>query len=849
MRQLKEKIRGILYRLPYNIDQMLGKFLVFHAAQLINRQLSQVASDPTRSPHELVIGTKLDANAHLTHAWGERVLALPGVPSNSLQARGGDCVVIGRDDSKGQLQLWNIETNSEIHRAVNQVIKRPVDKAFIAVMNARCNPKTRFEKSVPVAIGPHPLDDLDDLPEDGGAPQGGGALVLPAQADGGGAVAPAPLVAPAHGAPVHEPEGEPEPEPAEPEPEPEPAETEPRAMDVPLPEPDLDEQMQLEPAPPLFEEVPVVEDPVSESARRLTMGGEPLFAPEPPMQPGVRRSTRASVPPTRMNLLAEIDSNVEAHVTGGRTGPKRTIELYGEDGLHSIVNELRQYDDGGCMTFAHRDDLSEQELKDARPTFMFSRTKENAEGAFIKVKSRLTSDGSVESAQRIPFENRGAPKIDFAHLAATATLLHSKGFIVFSTDDKGAYLQASQKQEEPLPIVFLKPEVAQLYVDYVDASAAAFLSHDGRLYARLNTAMYGEPNADQLWYNHLAKIHTDSPLEFEINPYDGGCLFTEDLVLCVWTDDTLGFARTPEAKEKYIAMMEERFPGRTVTHSKRFSHLGLMWDFSEPGVVEIGFSHAVDKIAALAGVKGKASTPATLDAFEVNADSPLLSQSEAAEYHKIVNTILFYASHGLWTGLFAFSILSKRVAKPTQADRVKLNRLIRYLLHTKDKPLRLRADEDRIHYHADASHLVHHDVGKGHLGAYISLGKDAPAIWAASTMVKHVTKSTAETELSAFSEKLPTALHMLRYFDAMGINLGPIIGHEDNLAAIALMQNGKPCSPRTRHLDVRAFWVKQYLDGGLLELAHEEEPASDMLTKPKVGAAFERDARTLMGWQ
>ena len=187
------------------------------------------------------------------------------------------------------------------------------------------------------------------------------------------------------------------------------------------------------------------------------------------------------------------------------------------------------------------------------------------------------------------------------------------------------------------------------------------------------------------------------------------------------------------------------------------------------------------------------------------------------------------------------------MAHPTAADWLKLVRALRFCVEHKEEPLVMRMDELRIHYHADSSHIVHMDTAKGHGGTYISLGDRAPAIWASSTEVKHVTKSTAETEMSAFTEKLPVALHMLRFFAHMGIDLGPIVGHQDNEAAITLMTQGKPCSSRTRHLDMRAFWANQYIDGGLLELVKDTDMPADVLTKPKAGKAFERDAAVLMG--
>lgn len=72
---------------------------------------------------------------------------------------------------------------------------------------------------------------------------------------------------------------------------------------------------------------------------------------------------------------------------------------------------------------------------------------------------------------------------------------------------------------------------------------------------------------------------------------------------------------------------------------------------------------------------------------------------------------------------------------------------------------------------------------------------------------------------------------------------------QDNEATITLIKAGRPCSARTRHIDVRAFWAKDYLDSEELEINHQpgSELAVDSASKPKAGIAFERDTDTLMG--
>ena len=60
---------------------------------------------------------------------------------------------------------------------------------------------------------------------------------------------------------------------------------------------------------------------------------------------------------------------------------------------------------------------------------------------------------------------------------------------------------------------------------------------------------------------------------------------------------------------------------------------------------------------------------------------------------------------------------------------------------------------------------------------------------------------------------------------------------EDNSATIHLLLNGRSTSDRTKHIELRHFFVKQYLDNGTFELVHcpTEDMIADSLTIPLQG--------------
>jgi hypothetical protein len=74
-----------------------------------------------------------------------------------------------------------------------------------------------------------------------------------------------------------------------------------------------------------------------------------------------------------------------------------------------------------------------------------------------------------------------------------------------------------------------------------------------------------------------------------------------------------------------------------------------------------------------------------------------------------------------------------------------------------------------------------------------------------------------------------------------GYDLNTLI-KEDNRSTMLLMKNGKLSSgKRTKHLDIRYFYVKDLVDRGIIKVDHcvSEEMIADFFTKPLQGKRFQ----------
>ena len=67
---------------------------------------------------------------------------------------------------------------------------------------------------------------------------------------------------------------------------------------------------------------------------------------------------------------------------------------------------------------------------------------------------------------------------------------------------------------------------------------------------------------------------------------------------------------------------------------------------------------------------------------------------------------------------------------------------------------------------------------------------------------------------------------------------------------MALIERGRSGAERTRHIDIRYFWVKERVDRGevKVEYLRSEDMYANVLTKPLQGSQFQRERDGLTGW-
>ena len=101
-----------------------------------------------------------------------------------------------------------------------------------------------------------------------------------------------------------------------------------------------------------------------------------------------------------------------------------------------------------------------------------------------------------------------------------------------------------------------------------------------------------------------------------------------------------------------------------------------------------------------------------------------------------------------------------------------------------------------------------------------------------SRLHKCVALSTIEAEFIAIIETCKELLWLKKFLQELGLKQERYVLHCDSQSAIQLSKNSSFHS-RSKHIDVRYYWVRDVLNDKLLQLekVHTDENTLDMLTK------------------
>ena len=101
------------------------------------------------------------------------------------------------------------------------------------------------------------------------------------------------------------------------------------------------------------------------------------------------------------------------------------------------------------------------------------------------------------------------------------------------------------------------------------------------------------------------------------------------------------------------------------------------------------------------------------------------------------------------------------------------------------------------------------------------------------------------------SDTVSQAIHLRNLIVAQRYDLSLELIYQDNMSCMALIKRGGPGSERSRHINIRHFWLSEKVAQKEVTLKHlsTEDMFANILTKPVQGAQFERERLGLTNWK
>jgi hypothetical protein len=522
---------------------------------------------------------------------------------------------------------------------------------------------------------------------------------------------------------------------------------------------------------------------------------------------------------------------------------RKGIRLFGEKGIAAVKTEIQQLHDRRVIKPMKPTLLTREQKRAALAYLMFLKRKRCG-----RVKGRGCADGRTQRAY-ISREDATSPTVSTEAVFLTAVIDAFERRDVAIIDLPGAFMQADMDE---LVYVRFTGTIVDLLLEIDPDMYGPCVVIEGKeqvIYVQLLKALYGTVRAARLFWEKLSGVLLE--WGFKPNEYDP-CVMNKMVegkqLTVAWHVDDLKVSHVDsKVVDKFIEDMESEFGKEAPLNKSRgaiHDYLGMKLDYSQPGSVQITMTEYIKMIVhdAPSDMRGRAATPAADHLFRVNSTNPVkLSKEKTDIFVHITMQLLYLSQRGRPDIRTAVSFLCGRLQSPDNDDYKKLSRVMKYLDSTTDMPLVLSSNGDgTLRWWVDASYAVHEDM-KGHSGGTMTMGNGS--VYSTSTKQKLVTRSSTEAEIVGVYDVTPQMIWTTHFLESQGVRIGRTVLHQDNTSSILIERNGRRSSTkRTRHMNVRFFYIKELVDSGMVTIEHcpTSTMLGDFFTKPLQGQQFRR---------
>ena len=375
---------------------------------------------------------------------------------------------------------------------------------------------------------------------------------------------------------------------------------------------------------------------------------------------------------------------------------------------------------------------------------------------------------------------------------------------------------------------------------------------------QLLKGIYGLCQAARQFWKKFVNITKQEPFGFQVSPADPCMLFKENelgvCIIIIYVDDMLIIGKKEQIQE-FVTKIQKEFSVR-IQHNLT-DNLGC--EFHMNKVKTTGWLGQPSIIKSLEqkfgdrAMKERLSlTPGSprFTARRIDNQEDKVSSEEHETCRSGVGTLLYLTKHSRPDICNPVRELYKTMDAPAPVHLKEMYKVIRYVLSTKEHGLKfeLRKDMKKCTLKAlSDSDFASDKETRISVFGYIIYFCGIPIAWRSKGM-KSVALSTTEAEYMELSEVVKELKFIIQLLQTMNIEVElPITVYVDNVGAIWLSTN-KTTSDRTKHIDIRTSFVKEYQEDGkiIIKFVKSEDNEADIFTMNTTNVIFQNHQKKLV---
>ena len=553
----------------------------------------------------------------------------------------------------------------------------------------------------------------------------------------------------------------------------------------------------------------------------------------------VRQGTRLRVPTRRF----EYDSLGKPHWSGGAANtvvndpePKSYSEVLKSPEKDHWLEAMAEEEDSiiELRTYTEMDPPSYAKLISSKWVF---KRKLKPDGG-IRYKARVVARGFSQRFG-IDFEETYAPTLSYKTFRVLCALAVSRGFYIHQLDIKTAFLYADIDREG----IYIKPP------------PGITRTKPGRVW-KLNKGLYGLKQSPRLWH---AKISESLAKEGFKKLYgDSSCYSrgsgVSQVIMCLFVDDILLFSEQKtlilEVKDKLV----QEYKLSDVGEVSKYLQMQIHYN-REAGTLFVEQRRYIEEKLREFDMEDckPVSTPlpqncrlSVQDCPEVGG--PDWKEAQKFPYRQVIGSLMHMSVSTRPDLAHAMSQLSRFNTNPGKAHWKAALHVLRYLQGTKTVGLRYvkGKGESVLEGFCDSDYAGCPDTRQSTSG-FVFKFSGCAVTWMAKRQ-KSVAQSSSEAEYFAAGVAAMEATWLRNFLSELGSpQKCPITLFSDSTSAISMSVNPVH-RERTKHIDVKAHYVREQVSDGKLALkyVHTSVQAADTFTKSLGGTAF-KNCRELIG--